>query len=247
VSPAEIRRAEALMAEGWPPAETLRLAGWTCGFDAGVTRRANCVLPLDHDGTDLASALEAAEAAYAVRGLPPVFKLGPGARPDGLDAALAARGYRTEGLARVLGRPLAGAETDPALPVAVTDTPDPAWSAIVNGAGPDRPARDAIVARIRRPRLVATTWLDGRPAAGGLGVVLDELLLVTALVTRPQARRRGAARALLAALAEAATARGLDRLILQVEADNAPAAALYDRLGWHELYRYAYRVAPAAT
>lgn len=242
----DIRRAEALMAEGWPARETERIAGWSCGFDAGVTRRANSVLPLawtGHSGdrSELDAAIDRVEAAYAARGLPPIFKLAPGAEPPELEARLAARGYGAEGHALVLGRPLAGAETTPALPVQVTAVPDAAWSDIVHGGGPERAARAAIVGRIRRPRLFATVALDDAPAAGGLGVVLDELLLVTALVTRPGLRRRGAARAVLAALCRDAAAQGVADLILQVEADNPPALRLYEGLGWRRLYAYAYR------
>jgi GNAT superfamily N-acetyltransferase len=228
------------MADGWPPAETETRAGWTCGFDAGVTRRANCVLPLAFAGSDPDPEIDGVEAAYVGRGLPAIFKLAPGARPDGLDARLAARGYAEEGHALVLGRPLAGADAEPALPVALAEAPDRAWADIVNGQGAERPVRDAIVGRIRRPRLFATADVDGTPAAGGLGVVLDELLLVTALVTCPARRRRGAARAVLAALCRASGAHGVARTILQVEVDNPPARALYASLGWSELYRYAY-------
>jgi ribosomal protein S18 acetylase RimI-like enzyme len=237
----EIRRAEALMAEGWPAARTRRIAGWTCGFDAGVTRRANSVLPLAWDGGGLDAAIDQVEAAYDTYGLPPIFKLAPGALPAGLDARLAARGYGEEGHALVLGRPLAGAETRPALPVRLETAPPEGWAEIVNGVGSERPVRDAIVGRIARPRLFAVAEAEGAPAAGGLGVVLDGLLLVTALVTRPEARRRGAARSVVAALAAAGARQGTDELILQVETDNLPARTLYARLGWRERYRYAYR------
>ncbi len=237
----DIRRAEALMAEGWPARETETMAGWSCGFDAGVTRRANSVLPLAWDGGDLDAAIDAVEAAYAARGLPPIFKLAPGAQPAELDARLAARGYGEEGHALVLGRPLAGAETTPALPVRLSATPPEGWAEIVQGGGPERAVRDAIVGRIRRPRLFALAEVEGVPAAAGLGVVLDELLLVTALVTRPDLRRRGAARAVLAALCRDAAAQGVADLILQVEADNPPALRLYEALGWRRLYAYAYR------
>ena len=61
-----------------------------------------------------------------------------------------------------------------------------------------------------------------------------------AVATRPEARRRGHARALASALAAEACARGLDRLWLQVLADNAPAIGLYASLGFEPASRYAY-------
>ena len=61
----------------------------------------------------------------------------------------------------------------------------------------------------------------------------------------PEQRRRGVARALLAALAGWASAQGAQRLYLQVERDNEPARRLYAGLGFEEAYRYHYRRAAA--
>jgi GNAT superfamily N-acetyltransferase len=59
--------------------------------------------------------------------------------------------------------------------------------------------------------------------------------------TRPEARRRGAATAVLHALAAWAAANGCPRSYLQVEEDNPGARALYARAGFTDAYRYHYR------
>lgn len=64
------------------------------------------------------------------------------------------------------------------------------------------------------------------------------------MATLPGARGKGAARAVLAALAHWAAGQGADSMYLQVERDNAPAARLYDRAGFSELCAYHYRTAP---
>ena len=240
----DIARAEALMAEGWPAAETCAVDGWVCQFDAGVTRRANSVLPSAWLGADPDRALAEVEGLYRDRRLPPIFKVSPAALPMDLDARLAQRGYREEGRALVLGRSLTGAATEPQLPVWLGREATPAWSSICHGDGPERTVREAIVGRIRRPCVFAVAEVDRAAAAAGLGVVLEELFLVTALVTLPAHRRKGAARAVLAALVGRAAESGCRDLILQVEADNPPARRLYAGLGWSELYGYAYRVSP---
>lgn len=60
---------------------------------------------------------------------------------------------------------------------------------------------------------------------------------VLSIGTHPEARRRGHARALVAHGIAAARAAGAERLFLEVAADNAPAVALYRRLGFAEVGR----------
>ena len=57
------------------------------------------------------------------------------------------------------------------------------------------------------------------------------------LAVAPAYRRRGVARALLAALEQALDARQVGSLCLEVRAGNAPAIALYEKLGFREVGR----------
>jgi GNAT superfamily N-acetyltransferase len=70
---------------------------------------------------------------------------------------------------------------------------------------------------------------------------------VFGMATLPQARGRGAARAVLAALAGWAGTHRADRMYLQVERDNMPALRLYGRMGFHAVSGYHYRAATAAV
>ena len=65
------------------------------------------------------------------------------------------------------------------------------------------------------------------------------------VVTEPGERRRGHAVALLDTGLAWARSEGARFAALNVEADNAAALALYDRLGYRRQYDYVYRVAPA--
>lgn len=66
---------------------------------------------------------------------------------------------------------------------------------------------------------------------------------ITAVEVSP-ARRRGLGAAITAAACHEAGQRGTGRVFLQVEVANAPARALYERLGFRYSHRYHYRVAP---
>jgi ribosomal protein S18 acetylase RimI-like enzyme len=100
-------------------------------------------------------------------------------------------------------------------------------------------------------------WEDlGRHVQAGLGFVSEEggvvtgfvfgtvpretpkLLHVTDLYVAPDARRGGVARGLLHALVATASERGVGHVGLDLQIDNAPATALYRRLGFVDQERF---------
>jgi ribosomal-protein-alanine N-acetyltransferase len=71
-------------------------------------------------------------------------------------------------------------------------------------------------------------------------LIHDELHILD-VVTAPEARRRGVARALMAEGVEAARRSGASRALLEVRRSNAPAIALYRALGFlHDTVRRGY-------
>jgi GNAT superfamily N-acetyltransferase len=104
--------------------------------------------------------------------------------------------------------------------------------------------RRGILQRIVPPKGFAEVQYDGKPAALGMGVMEQGWVGIFAMATRPEFRRRGAATAVLHALAEWGRARGAMRMYLQVMEDNPPARALYAGIGFETLYSYYYRTAP---
>ena len=84
-------------------------------------------------------------------------------------------------------------------------------------------------------------WLvamDGETVAGYIGsqTVLGETDMMNVAVA-PAYRRQGAAQGLILALIEALKARGSHCLTLEVRDSNAPARALYEKLGFLEVGR----------
>jgi ribosomal-protein-alanine acetyltransferase len=88
--------------------------------------------------------------------------------------------------------------------------------------------------------LLAMPGADGRVCYGedgaACGVLLDQFLgfegEILTLGVAPASRRRGVARALLQDLMDRARSSGIQRLLLEVAADNKAALALYDSLGF---------------
>ena len=241
-----IRLLEDLGADAWPAATTAWLEGWRLSLDAGVTRRANSVLPNAARPVGDADALIGkVERRYHAHGLRPCFKLTAAAEPADLDRRLEHRGYAAEGHSLVLiadiGTVAAHASQ---VAVALDDGPNCAWLEACWPAaayGEERPARQAIVERVRAPRAFGLARLGAAPGGAALAVADRGWVGITAVHTLPEQRRRGVAQGLLRALAGWAGDQGIERLYLQVERDNAPARRLYAGLGFTEAYRYHYR------
>ncbi len=246
---------DVLMRQGWPAQTEVSVDGWVVRLSGGVTRRANSVLPLTAPA-DLRATLDRVELLYRERGIAPCVQLGPTARPGGLDAVLAARGYQvgarasvqTAGIEDVL-RELARLEPGSSAKmtsagVEVSERPDRAWMDLwwaVDGRG-DAEARE-VGRRILtgRPALYAS-WHDaaGATAIGRLALVGDWGGLYC-LAVRPDCRRQGRAMLIIDALLDQARARGLRQTWLQVTTANQGARALYARLGFRTAADYHYR------
>ncbi|MGW4302537.1 GNAT family N-acetyltransferase [Streptomyces sp. NPDC004376] len=94
-------------------------------------------------------------------------------------------------------------------------------------------------------------WLGGRPVGSAemrwIGCAAPEVALdcpeIGGVAVRPEERSRGIGTALIRACEELARERGLEVVGIGVAEDNPRAAALYARLGYRPLVRYADRYA----
>ncbi len=238
---------EAVAARGLRPAETEDLGGWRLRADSGFTRRANSVLPLRQLGRPLDEALGVAAAWYAERGLPLKLHVPVEARRL-LDADLGERGWSAEARSHILVARL-GALPDAAggtPPVEVAARPDDDWLALYRDGGGLTEAGRALLTRHDRAGY-ASLRLDGRTVAVARGAVDDGWLGLMAVEVAADHRRQGLASAVTAALWDWARTQGATRSYLQVLVDNAPAVALYERLGYWVHHDYHYRTEPASS
>lgn len=240
LTPADVGAMERATIAAVAPEAVAECGDWLVGLDPGTVRRAHSAVPLHHAA---ALDVEAVEALFQARGYVPTFRV---ADADGLEparAALAARGYAAEQptLVQVTTARALRAVSD-AAPAELATRPDAGWAAVFTGPGfepADAAHRLALLSR--SPDAAYATVRAGETAiAVGCVAFGHGWASVHGMRTAQDRRGEGLAGRVLAALAQAAAARGIDKVFLQVEEGNAPARALYARAGFETRWRYRY-------
>ena len=238
----------------WPALQQVLFDGWVLRFAKGFTKRANSVTPAYPSLQPPVAKIRYCENLYAREGLPTLFRLTTLADPTGLDGHLVERGYERKDRTRVLHRALEPGTlpTGPGFTLApmagflATYTRLSGLGDHLEGSGLEPQAaiglHGSVLKAIRAETVFGVLADGGEPVACGMAVVEDDLAGLFDIVTRQERRRRGYARLLVRSLLVQAAAMGARRAYLQVLADNAPALALYDDLGFSTLYEYWYRV-----
>lgn len=234
------------------PPEQLEVDGWLLRRLPGKARRARCVNALHAGERSLEDKLAECLRLFRDVSLPCYVRITPFSAPPDLDAALAARGWELEDPTRVLVHPrladLPHLERPAGLSVQETDAEG--YAAAVGALRGSR-ARE-IAAHALRMRTCPVPYLGQvwRDEASGAVVACAQVARDGPLVglydvfTAPGWRGRGLARALCARVLHQAREAGAGIGYLQVDAANAPALAVYRRLGFAEAYGYHYRLAP---
>jgi GNAT superfamily N-acetyltransferase len=243
VTGVDLLQAETCRLEAWPAVHTERLSGWILRAMIGGYSRTNSVWPARFDhGTDLRSAIDDTEAFYSRRGLTPCFQVLRIARPEGLDAALASRGYVVEApcltMAKDVDSIVSRHEVD------ITEERTAVWLGLYEPTLSKSKACElpGILDHMPSPRAFALFRIEGIPAGIGLGVKVGNDVSVDRILTVEGYRRRGVARQVLAALEIWSSRQGARRMVLSVVAENRQAVRLYEKLGFGMIGGYHYRV-----
>jgi N-acetylglutamate synthase len=265
---------ERVAAAHWRGTEEEWLGDWLLRAAGGFTGRANSALPLGDPGLPLDDALAVVTRWYRKRGLPPMIAVPvpldgdtPGeanssrersasreadGQGRGLDEQLTRRSWPTRpgpAFFMVADLPLAIPATELAggREVLVSPEPDDAWAARYHYRGQDHlpPVARQVLTSAREQSFVSVRDGDEVLAIARLSIAAGWAGL-TAVEVHPGHRRQGLGVAITAAACRVAGQRGVQRVFLQVEVDNAPAQAMYKHLGFHHSHSYHYRVAPSA-
>jgi len=223
--------------------------GWVLRVSPGKAKRARSVNAHFGSSLPLDAKIAHCERVYAERGLPALFRITPFVQPPELDAALARRGYAafdtTLVQAMALARPPAAT---PTLEATLEAPPIGDFVAAVGDLrGSSAEQRAAHLERLGNTPLATRALIariDGRTVACGQAALERDLCGVYDMVTAADAQGRGLATLIVSELLAWAWQHGAAHAYLQVNDDNAPARAVYRKLGFETLYTYHYRARP---
>lgn len=233
------------------PAESaVRIGGWWLRHAPGCSWWIGSVLPHGDTGAtraEVEALISAAEAYTAEHDIPTMLQMTPGAIHPHLDGILETRGYerqasvslQTATTAEVLELSRRGS-----LRVRLDERPTREWFDVWHGvAGGNPEPQWRLLQRITAERTAyASVELGDETVAVGRAVAEDDWAGVFGMATRPVARGKGAAGAVLAALADWAAQNDAPQMYLQAEHENQVAMRLYGRVGFSELAPFYFRV-----
>src|SRR3954451_23385179 len=217
----------------WPALNTATIDGWLWRSSGGGSQRANSVSTIDFTGTDVEHAVAAVESRYDAAGAVTRFQTFDETSPPGLKDLLQRRGYRHgEPTVTLFRHPRPGGDIQ--AEVEIHDHPSEEWLAVYLDAITQnrRVVNVEIIRHIRAPHAFFA-YRDGCAILStALCVIGHGCAVIECVATRDNARRRGAATAVLSALTHWAGQQGVDWIGLQVVRDNTAAVALYQSQGF---------------
>lgn len=235
---------EQIARRAWPAADERHLGGWLLRIDSGFTKRANAAYVLESEvELDLENRISIAAAIYRERGLPLIIRESSQVADGALTTQLIQMGFERfdESIVmRLDNLPVAPGQPCTSAPGRWLEH----YARLTGMAEARQQHHGAIIARIAAPICLGTREIDRVPIAMGLAVADGPWVGLFDLVTDPARRREGHGRALIEGLLAWGRRQGAERAYLNVSADNAPAVALYEQLGYREAYRYWYWMEP---
>jgi len=245
----DVRRLEAVAFRCWPATTTVFDGTWAIRLSAGhPAKRLNSVNPLDRaDHMALEMRIARAAKRFAGFGRPLVFRQSPLAPPE-LDNILDARGWRRFDETQVMTVPLSQCPLDHVVSLLPLKDSGRWINQCIAMGGFDEALRPGMAELIGLAHgQVGLFLLENelnQPLAACMAVRFGGLVGIFEVISNPTMRARGFGRRIMESALLWGREGGADRAWLQVVCSNESAVGLYEKLGFSEAYRYAYRQAP---
>jgi N-acetylglutamate synthase len=237
------------------PAKIESLPGWLVPLDFGNVNRANSAVPLQHQQFNVAQ-VKPIENIFGSAGLTSKFRLPLTEQARPFIAHLESLGYVKSGTTFVqnalVAQVLENASQnliDIEYQTEVCDSPDIEWPSLFDEAGKPEGyglSRVQVMHRADSGRYFSTRH-NRKLVACGMAAFDDGWASVHGMRTRAEYRRRGLASEIIRNMMLAAQNQAITQTFLQVEADNTGAQAVYQRLGYRNVWTYAYWSKPIIT
>ena len=236
---------EELSLNAYPGAGQVHYDGWALQVSPGHWRRANSVQVMHPSSRPLEEKIAYCEAFYGARSKRTIFKLTRESAPA-LEPLLEARGYEQdpETSVQIIALPAADpfeSFTGVTAQISLTDAYAEAFYRIHHFDDADREPWKVIQEKILPLMGYLGLWVEGEMIASAIGVVERGWLGVFGVGTLPASKRQGYALHIMRPLMAWGAEQGATHSYLQVMRNNPAALALYERLNYHEAYRYWYR------
>lgn len=244
-----VRRLEAVGFRAWPAASIQYDGSWQIRLTAGhPSKRLNSVNPLDpSDHDDIEIRVERAARRFDSYDRPLVFRQTPLAPPP-LEAHLDAAGWRRFEETIVMTGKIDSLDIEDGMDHLPLKDVGRYVDASIAVHGRDQSLKPGLTEVLSSIRPSSGLFVIEDEAEGPLSTALcvhdNDLAGLFELATRADKRRAGHGRDVVMAALRWARHRGAETAWLQVESENTAAVALYQGLGFGEVYRYAYRQQP---
>jgi ribosomal protein S18 acetylase RimI-like enzyme len=243
-----VRRFEAAGFRAWPASSVTYDGTWVIRLTAGhPAKRLNSVNPLDPGDCDnLTERIARSTRRFVAYGRPATFRMSP-LGGEFITAYLDQEGWTRFSESVVMSVDLGALDLDEVMSqIPMKDMARFIGAAmVVHDFEPSiRPGLSEIVSSITPESGLFVLEEADRPVASAICVHDGDLAGLFEVATANGERGKGHGRRVVLSALKWARMRGARVGWLQVEADNAPAIALYESLGFRAAYRYHYRQPP---
>jgi len=238
-----IETIETAALNAWSAPRQMVYDGWLLRMTGGNSKRVNSVNVYKRSTLPLVEKIKKCEHLYAQHGLPLILRTPEPFTSPELRQALMNWGFYEFDTTFVLGQEISAGEDLPD-EVSVRILPTEDWLQVrswVTGTPLVELVYHAAVLNVIVPeKALMGLFVDDRPVACGMGVVEGDLLGYFSIYAHKAMRRQGYGSVVMGALSRWGKENGATYGYLQVEGDNPTALRMYEKLGFVEVYRYAY-------